>query len=256
MFIHNIDPVLSQLGPFQIRYYGIIYALGFIIAYYLIYYLAKKRLINLTKNDVSDYIFYSVIGVIIGARLAHVLANYNFYLDNPFQIFAVWNGGLAFHGGLIGLLIVSYYFTKKKNIDFYDLADIVVIPAAIALALGRIANFLNGELYGKIASIPWAVKFQDAEGFRHPSQIYESLKNLFIFFVLWFVRDKKLPKGFLFWLFVTMYGGLRFLIELLFREPISPLGFIIFNLTITNISNIIMFLAGLFMLYKLNKKFY
>src|SRR3989344_6513747 len=122
MFIHNIDPVLSQLGPFQIRYYGIIYALGFIIAYYLIYYLAKKRLINLTKNDVSDYIFYSVIGVIIGARLAHVLANYNFYLDNPFQIFAVWNGGLAFHGGLIGLLIVSYYFTKKKNIDFYDLA--------------------------------------------------------------------------------------------------------------------------------------
>ncbi|MBI2667905.1 prolipoprotein diacylglyceryl transferase [Candidatus Woesearchaeota archaeon] len=256
MFVHNINPVLFQIGPLQVRYYGIIYALGFIISYYMIYYLAKRKQLNLTKDDVSNYIFYSIIGVVLGARLAHILANYSFYLNNILQIFAVWNGGFAFHGGLIGLLIVSFIFTKKKNIEFYDLADIVVMPAAIALALGRIANFTNGELYGRITNVSWAVKFPNAEGFRHPSQIYESLKNFFIFFTLWFIKDKKLPKGFLFWSFVTLYGFIRFLIELLYREPISPLGFILFSLTITQIADIIMFLAGLFMLYKLNKKFY
>lgn len=256
MFVHNINPVLFQIGPLQVRYYGIIYALGFIISYYMIYYLAKRKQLNLTKDDVSDYIFYSIISVVLGARLAHILSNYSFYLNNPLQIFAVWNGGFAFHGGLIGLLIISLIFTKKKNIEFYDLADIVVIPAVLALALGRIGNFTNGELYGRITNVPWAVKFPNANRFRHPSQIYESLKNLFIFFTLWFIKDKKLPKGFLFWLFVTLYGLIRFLIELLYREPISPLGFIFLSLTITQIADIIMFLIGLFMLYKINKKFY
>ena len=189
----------------------------------------------------------------MGARLAHVIANYEFYLNNPLNIFAIWNGGLAFHGGLIGLLIMSYIFSKKKRIHFYDLADIVVIPAVLALALGRMGNFLNGELYGKITNVPWAVKFQNAEGFRHPSQIYESLKNFFIFFTLWIIKNKNLPKGFLFWSFVTLYGILRFTIEYFFREPISPLGFLILNLTVTNISNIIMFIVGLIMLYKLRK---
>jgi|TARA_Y100000310_G_scaffold41659_2_gene38965 phosphatidylglycerol:prolipoprotein diacylglycerol transferase len=252
MFINNINPILFQLWHFQVRYYGLIYVLGFIIAYYMISYLVKKRHINLTKDDLSDFIFYLIIGVVLGARLGHVLANFKFYSNNLLQIFALWNGGLAFHGGLIGVLIVSYYFTKKKNINFYDLADIVVIPATLALGFGRIGNFLNGELYGKITDVPWAVKFQNAEGFRHPTQIYESLKNFFIFFTLWSLKNKELPKGFLFWLFITLYGFFRFIIES-YREPISALGFIIFNQTITQLFNILMLVVGLVMLYKLRK---
>ncbi len=202
MFYNHINPTLLRLGPFEIRYYGVIFVLGFVIEYFLINYLAKERKLKLTKNDVADFLFYMVIGVIIGARLAIVLvADPKYYFSNPFEIIAIWHGGLSFHGGLIGAVIAGLIFAKKKKIDFYDLADIVVIPLALSLVFGRIANFLNSELYGRITNVPWAVNFNNevVNGkfiFRHPSQLYESFKNLLIFFVLWFLRNKKLPKGF------------------------------------------------------------
>ncbi|MBS3101938.1 prolipoprotein diacylglyceryl transferase [Candidatus Woesearchaeota archaeon] len=250
MFYHNINPVLLRLGPFEIRYYGLFFVLGFIIAYFMLAYLANKRRLSLTKDDISDFLLYEIIGVILGARIFYVfIYNLKSYLANPLEIFAVWHGGLSFHGGLLGAVAAGIIFAKKRKIDFYELADIFVIPLALGLALGRLGNFINGELYGRITNVPWAVQFQDAEGFRHPSQIYESLKNLFIFAVLWNVKDKKLPKGFLFWLFVTMYSFLRFVVEF-FRQPDEQLGFFFGWLSMGQILSIIMFGIGFYFLHK------
>lgn len=251
MFIHNINPVLLQIGPLQIRYYGLFFVLSFIMAFFLINYLAKRKEIGLKKDDVPDLLFYLVIGVIIGARLFYVfLYNWGFYSSNLFSIIALWQGGLSFHGGLIGALAAGYIFTVKKGINFLELADIVVVPLALGLFLGRIGNFVNGELFGRITNVPWAVKFPGAEGFRHPSQLYESLKNLFIFAVLFKIRDKKLPKGFMFFTFLTLYGLLRFVIEF-YREPDPQLGFIIFNLTMGQLLSLPLFVVGLAALIKL-----
>src|SRR3989338_1645725 len=199
MFMHNINPVLLRLGPFEIRYYGLFYVLGFVMAYFIIDYLAKKKKISLSKDDIADFLLYIIVGTVLGARIFYIIFyNLPFYLSNPFEMLAVWHGGLSFHGGLIGSVIAWFYFCKRKKIDFYEIADITVIPLALGLALGRIGNFINGELYGRITDVPWAVKFPDAEGFRHPSQIYESLKNFFIFGVLFFIRKKQLKDGIMF----------------------------------------------------------
>lgn len=254
MFYHNINPALLKLGPFEIRYYGIIFVLGFILAYFIILHLVKKRDLELTKEDVADFLFYLIIGVVAGARLFYVLFyNLEFYLSNPLSIFAIWLGGLSFHGGLVGAVTAAYLFCRKKKTGFLELADIVVIPVALALALGRIGNFLNGELVGRITSVPWAVKFPGHEGFRHPSQLYESLKNLVIFISLWFLKDKKLKKGTLFFVFIIMYSVLRFFIEF-FRAPDVQLGFIIFGLTMGQLLNILMFVVGLVFVFRTQKR--
>src|SRR3989344_9158447 len=134
MFYHNINPVLLKIGPFEIRYYGIIFVLGFVIAYFMLIHLAKKRELRLTKDDISDFLLYEIIGVVLGARLFYVLIyNLKFYLANPLNIFAVWQGGLSFHGGLLGAVIAGILFCRKKKIDFYELADIVVMPLALGL---------------------------------------------------------------------------------------------------------------------------
>ena len=254
MFIHNIDAVLLRLGPFEIRYYGLFFVLGFVIAYFILNYLVKKREIKLTKDDVADFLLHIIIGSVLGARLLYVFAyNLPFYLQNPFEMIAVWHGGLSFHGGLIGAAIAGFYFCRKKKIDFYTMADIMAIPLALGLALGGLGNFTNGEPYGRITDMPWAVKFPDAEGFRHPSQIYEALKNLAIFFTLWVIKDKTLPKGFLFWLFVIMYSALRFTMEF-FRQPDEQLGFIIGFLSMGQVLSIIMFAVGIYFMHKITGK--
>ncbi|MBI2208641.1 prolipoprotein diacylglyceryl transferase [Candidatus Woesearchaeota archaeon] len=254
MFIHNIDPVLLELGPFQIRYYGLFFVLGFVIAYFILNYLVKKREIKLTKDDIADFLLHIIIGTVLGARLLYVLVyNLPFYLQNPFEIIAIWHGGLSFHGGFIGAAIAGFYFCRKKKIEFYTMADMIVIPLALGLALGRLGNFTNGELYGRVTDAAWAVKFPDAEGFRHPSQIYEALKNLVIFFTLWFIKNKNLPKGFMFWLFVVMYSALRFIVEF-FRQPDEQLGFIIGFLSMGQILSVIMFLVGIFFMYRIAYK--
>jgi len=253
MFYNNINPTLLRIGPLEIRYYGIIFVLGFIIAYFLIYHLAKKKDLKLTKDDVADFIFYLIIGTIMGARLfAVIFYNLKYYLANPFEIIAIWHGGLSFHGGLVGAALAGYLYCRKKKISFYDLADIVVIPLAFGLFLGRIGNFLNGELVGRITSLPWCVKFKNYDGCRHPSQLYESLKNLVIFSVLWFIKDRKLKKGILFWSFVLMYSTLRFFIEFV-RAPDVQIGFIL-GLTMGQWLNIVMFAVGLYFFVKINKQ--
>src|SRR3989338_10488429 len=254
MFIHYIDPVLISIGPFQIRYYGLFWLMGFVMAYFLLIHLAKRKELSITKDDIADLLLYIIIGTILGARVFYVfIYNLPFYLSNPFEMLAVWHGGLSFHGGLIGAAIAGFIYTKKKKISFYDIADIIVMPLALGLALGRIGNFINGELYGRITNVPWAVKFPDAEGFRHPSQLYESIKNLIIFFALCVIKDKNLPKGFMFWLFVIMYSALRFMVEF-FRHPDEQLGFIIGFLSMGQVLSIVMFVIGIFFFYKVSKK--
>ena len=247
MFYNNIDPVLLHIGPLYIRYYGLIFALGLFFSFIIMRSLARKRQLPLTSKDFDELLLLISLGVIVGARLGAVLSNFSNYVGSPAQIFAVWNGGMAFHGGFAGLVLVGYFFARKKNISFYYLADIAVIPAALALALGRIANFINGEFYGTITSLPWGVKFQGVDGFRHPVQIYESIKNLFIFAVLWQLRNKPLPKGFLFWLFVFLYGAIRFPLEYLKVVPKFAFG-----LTWGQVWCIPMIVIGAFMLWRLS----
>ena len=260
MFYHNINPVLLELGPFQVRYYGLFYALGFVIAYFLIAYLAKRKKINITKDDVADFLVYEIIGVVLGARLVYVVV-YNpfFYFQNPFEIIAVWHGGLSFHGGLIGAIAALYLFCRKKKIEFYDLADIAVIPVALALALGRIGNFMNGELYGRLTNVSWCIDYSKNKfienlpsGCRHPAQIYASIKDLLIFSVLWTIKNKKLPKGYLFWAFVALYGLFRTIVEF-FRAPDEQIGFVFNYFTMGQLLSFPLFLVGVCMLYRLNK---
>ena len=260
MFFHNLNPALFELGPFEVRYYGLFYALGFVIAYLMLPHLAKIKNIKLSKDDAADFILYLLAGVVLGARLAYILVySPSFYLNNPSEIIKLWHGGLSFHGGFFGAIIAAYYFSRKKKIEFYDLADITVVPVALALALGRIGNFINGELYGRITDVSWCIDYSKNQyaqdlppGCRHPSQIYESLKNFFIFAALWFIKDKKLPKGFMFWSFVAMYGLLRTIVEF-FRQPDEQIRFIFNYFTMGQLLSFPLFLIGLIMLLRLNK---
>ena len=273
MFIHNIDPVLLRLGSLEIRYYGLFYVAGFVIAYFLINYLAKQRHLNLTSDDVAEFLIHLIVGTVLGARIIYVVV-YNpvYYLNNLLEIPALWHGGLSFHGGFLGASIASLLFVRKfrhKGITFYKMADVTMFPLALGLMIGRIGNFMNGELYGRVTDLPWAVKFKDAAEPRHPSQLYESTKNLFIFCILWWLKDrkikvgnkhngyqyKKLPDGFLFYSFIIMYAVLRFLIEFV-REPDSQLGFFFGWLTMGQILNILMLLVGSVMMWRLLRNNY
>ena len=260
MFYQNINPVLFEFGIFHIRYYGLFYALGFVITYFMMPRLARAKGIKITKDDAAHFLIYLIFGVVAGSRLVYVLFyNPAYYLQNPVEIIALWHGGLSFHGGLLGALIGGYLFSRKKKIDFYDIADIIVVPAALALALGRIGNFINAELYGRIADVFWCVDYSRNKfienlpgGCRHPSQIYESLKNVFIFSALWAIKGRKLPKGFMFWSFIALYGLLRTIMEF-FRQPDEQVGFIFNYFTMGQLLSFPLFLIGIYMLCKLNK---
>jgi len=252
MFISQINPVLLKIGAIEIRYYGLIYAIGIAITYFFLKYLAKQRKLPITKDDIADFLFFGIIGLVVFARLFYIIFyNLNYYFDNPLKVFAVWEGGLSWHGGLVGLIIVALIFCNKKKISFWEFADLTVIPLSVCLMLGRIGNFINSELYGRLSNLPWAVKFQTADGFRHPSQLYESFKNLVIFSVLWNIKDRKLPKGTMFSIFLILFSALRFFIEF-FRQPDAQVGFLFEWMTMGQILNIPVFIAGIFLLAYFN----
>lgn len=245
----------------EIRYYGLIYALGFLLGFFLIYHLAKKQHIPLSSDEVSDLVFYNIITIILGARLAYVIF-YNplFYFSNPLQVFAVWQGGLSFHGGMLGLLLGTWFFCKRKQKSFWEMMDIIVIPGALALALGRIGNFINGELYGRVTTVPWCVDYSQSSyvrnppsGCRHPSQLYESFYSFAIFAILWFLKDAKLPKGMLSWSFVLLYGVFRTVAEF-FRQPDQQLGFLVGPLSMGQLLSIPMIIVAGWMLVKLHQQ--
>jgi phosphatidylglycerol:prolipoprotein diacylglycerol transferase len=226
MFYNNINPVLLHLGPFEIRYYGLVYAIGFLAVYFLFRWLAKKGEIkNFTPEKADIMTLYLIIGTIVGARLLLFVFYYpKTLITNPLEIFMIWHGGMSFHGGVIGAVVASLIFCKKHKVSFYKLADFTVLPLSLFLIFGRIANFINGELVGTKTSVPWCVVFKDYDGCRHPSQLYEAAKNLVIFIslsILYFSKDikKKFKDGIIFWLFVMMYGVLRFIITFWRDDP-------------------------------------
>ncbi len=245
MIINTIDPVLFSLGPLQIRYYGVIYALGFILAYLFLTYAIRKGRITLTNKDLDDLFLHLIIGVVVGARLFHFI----FYqpqtiLNDPLEMLFIWHGGLSFHGGLVGAGLALYFFSRKKKISWISLADALGVPAALALALGRIANFTNHELYGQVTNVPWCVVFATAEGCRHPYQIYAALSHLLLFAVLLYVYFRQRRNGLTLWTFVFLYGALRFLTDF-FRDDPRLLG-----ISMGQFLSLVMALVGGYVLVK------
>jgi len=245
------------IGPVALRYYGLMYAIGAILVYFIVKKLFQKHKIKVTNDQLIDLLTYGIAGVILGGRLGYVLFyNLTYFVHNPLKIFAVWDGGMAFHGGLLGVILTSLLFCKKNKCDFYALADLAIIPVFIALALGRIGNFINGELVGRITTVPWGMEFEGYEDNRHPSQLYEFGKNILIFLLLVFSLRFKLKKGSYFWGGIMLYGLFRFLVEFT-RQPDIQIGFIFQYFTMGQLLSLPMFLIGLRMIIKINssKKF-
>lgn len=227
----NFDPVFLRLGPLEFRWYGLMYVIGFVAAYFVILAESKRRELLLTRDDVADLIFAVALGVILGGRTGYVLFyDLSAYLAQPLKVFAVWEGGMSFHGGLTGAILGGFWFARRKKLDFLPLLDAGALTAPIGLGLGRIGNFINGELYGRVTDVPWGVVFPDPRaGYlpRHPSQLYEAiLEGPVIFVILWTAGRTKKPKGVIFWAFIALYGSCRFFVEF-FREPDAQLGFIL-----------------------------
>jgi phosphatidylglycerol:prolipoprotein diacylglycerol transferase len=223
------------------------YVLGFLASYLLVRYQMNKKDFGVSRLDVENLIFYLILGLIIGARLGYVLFyDLKMYLADPLEIFAVWHGGMSFHGGLIGVLIVGILFCWKNKKSFWTVADLFIVTAPIGLGLGRIGNFINGELYGRVTQVPWGMIFPKGGPLpRHPSQLYESgLEGGVLFLILWFLKDKKLPEGGLLAVFLSFYGLFRFIVEF-FREPDPQLGFVLGSFTMGQILCSFMIVGGI-----------
>ena len=220
----NIDPVIFSLGPLSVRWYGMMYLVGFVAAYML----AHKRLhqTGWTRDQLSDLLFWSFVGVIVGGRVGYVLFyQFSMFIDNPLYLFKIWAGGMSFHGGLLGVLTALLWQTKRLNTTFLTLGDFVAPLVPIGLGAGRIGNFLNAELWGRTTDVPWAVIFPNAGNIpRHPSQLYEfALEGVLLFVILWLYSAKRRPVGAVSGLFLLGYGCFRFFVEY-FREPDAHIG--------------------------------
>ena len=243
----NIDPILVDLGPIKVSWYGLMYVFGFFASYLLVRYQMKRKDFDISKLEVEDLYFYLILGLMVGARLGYVLFyDLKMYLADPLEAFAIWHGGMSFHGGLIGVLIVGILFSWKNRKSFWRIADLIIVTAPIGLGLGRIGNFINGELYGRVTQVPWGMIFPKGGPLaRHPSQLYESaLEGGVLFLILWLVKDRKLLIGGLLAIFLTLYGAFRFFVEF-FREPDAQLGLILGPLTMGQILSSFMILGGI-----------
>ena len=263
MIIHNFDPVILDFGIVQIRWYSIAYLLGIFLGWIyikkiILNFQKKNNFSSLTKKDFDDLIFYLVIGIILGGRIGYVIFyNLEYYLKNFSEIFMIWNGGMSFHGGLIGVIIVSIIYGNIKKTNFLKITDIISCAAPIGLFFGRIANFINGELYGKPSSLPWAVIFPNSGNMpRHPSQIYEALLEgllLFIIINLLALKGNKIFKiGFTSSFFLICYSIFRIIGEI-FREPDYHIGYFLNFISMGTILSIVAFVAGIFMLLQIKK---
>ena len=234
------------------------YILGFILGFQYIKYLNSKHKINLNNNLINDFFFFSIIGVIIGGRNGYILLyNPNYYFYNPLEIFKVWKGGMAFHGGLIGIIICTFFFSLKKKISFFIFSDLAACAAPIGILFGRLANFINGELVGRITEKKIGVIFKHIDNFpRHPSQIYEAiLEGFVLFLILLFFQNREriiYKSGLVSSLFLIFYSLFRFICEY-FREPDPHIGLQYFNLSLGQIYSIFFFIIGISLFLKKNK---
>ena len=223
-----IDPVAFQIGPLAVRWYGLMYLLGFAIGYFIICRLSAARGLNLSGETRSDLLFYCIIGVIVGGRLGYVLFyNPGYYMRHPLDIFALWQGGMSFHGGLLGVIIAACLFCHWRKLSVLMVGDILVTAAPPGLMLGRIGNFINGELWGRVTDLPWGMVFPGAGSApRHPSQLYEAfLEGVVLLAVLLVMHRRKARCGVPFFSFFLLYGLFRFLVEFV-RQPDAHLGFL------------------------------
>tara|TARA_B100001057_G_scaffold58562_1_gene51907 strand:+ start:4427 stop:5206 length:780 start_codon:yes stop_codon:yes gene_type:complete len=259
MFINNFDPVAIEIFSLEIRWYSLSYILGILIGWYL----AKQFFINKNLNNkFDDYVTYLIIGLILGGRLGYVLFyNADYYLANPIDIIKLWQGGMSFHGGVLGIILVSIFFAKKNHDNVFEYLDVIALVSPIGIFFGRLANFINSELYGHETFLPWGVMFVQVDNlYRHPTQIYEAIfEGLILFLIIFYAWKKenlKIP-GVISSLFLIFYSVFRFIIEYL-RVPDEQLGYIILNLTMGQLISIVFFIAGLSLFFlKINaqKKF-
>ncbi|QQR55173.1 prolipoprotein diacylglyceryl transferase [Candidatus Peregrinibacteria bacterium] len=247
--IWNIDPVLLHLGPLEIRYYGVFFALGLFLAYQVARQLVQKKDLSLEKLD--SLTVYLIVGLILGARFGHIVFyELDYYLSNPMQILKIWQGGLASHGAAIGLLVAyALFLWRNKKVKTFDYADIIVVVAALPISLIRLGNFFNSELYGRITDLPWAVTFSRIDNLaRHPSQLYEFGMGALLFVILyplWLKKNKDMNPGFFVGLFFTLYFAMRFTVEFVKEFPLHE-NF--FNLTTGQMLSLPFFAVGLLIL--------
>ena len=251
MFINNFDPIAFQAFSIEVRWYSLAYIFGLIFGW--IY--CNKFLINdqIKKNQFDDYITYIILGIIVGGRLGYVfIYNPLYYLENLIEIPMIWNGGMSFHGAVIGVIFATYIFSKKNNQNIFYYLDLVALTSPIGIFLGRITNFINSELYGRETDIIWSVKFIQIDNLnRHPSQIYEAIFEGIILFILLNLFHNKLSKknGLISSLFIIFYSIFRFFIEFT-REPDAHIGLLTFNMSLGQIICVIFFITGTILFYK------
>jgi phosphatidylglycerol:prolipoprotein diacylglycerol transferase len=248
----QIDPVIFSIGPLQVRWYGLMYVFGFAASLLLVKYQIKKFGFKELDAHFENLNLVLIISLILGGRLGYVLFyNLPYYLDHPGEILATWQGGMSFHGGMLGLIIGGVIFCRLKGLDFWRVADFYAVTIPIGLGLGRIGNFINGELYGRVTDVPWAMVFPGGGPLpRHPSQLYESfLEGLVLFLLLWVLKEKQhppssWPSGSMIALFLIFYGLFRIAVEF-FREPDAQLGFIAAGITMGQLLSSLMIVAGI-----------
>ncbi|MBW2409685.1 MAG: prolipoprotein diacylglyceryl transferase [Deltaproteobacteria bacterium] len=257
----NIDPVIFQIGSFKLQYYGLMYIVAFAITYFLVWYRIKHEdRFDISTDQLRDIMTYIILGLIIGARLGYVVFyNLSYYLDHPLEIilpFSFSNGfhftgisGMSYHGGLIGVILAGWLYVRKNKLNPWDVIDLFFPAAPLGYTFGRLGNFINGELYGRVTESPIGMYFPLAQTreLRHPSQLYEAFfEGIFLFAVLWSVRKMKLPRGTMIALYLIGYGLVRFIIEY-FREPDEHLGFVFLSFSMGQVLCASMIAAGGFL---------
>lgn len=253
----QISPVLFSIGSFQLRYYSLMYIIAFVLVYLMVSYRIKHENYEYSTETIQDYMVWAMLGVIFGGRLGYVLFyNFSYYLQHPLEIilpFDFSNGikfiglsGMSYHGGLIGVAVVSLYFCLKSKINFWRFADLFMPAVPLGYTFGRIGNFINGELFGRATTMPWGMYFplDPTQQLRHPSQLYEAFfEGIVLFAILWLLRKKKHFDGYLLGSYLCGYGFVRFIIEF-FREPDYQLGFVLGFLSMGQVLCLLMILCG------------
>ena len=259
MFTHNLSPILFDLGFFSVRWYSLAYIVGIMFGWWYGKNIIIQKFYPIDteiKKKFDDLITYLIFAIIIGGRAGYVIFyNLEFYFDNPIDILKIWEGGMSFHGALIGIIIVTYIFSIKKNLKTFFLLDVIACVAPVGIFFGRMANFINGELVGKVSNVPWSVIFPLVDMFpRHPSQIYEAvLEGLILFIILnTIIHKKKYISGTCSYLFLILYGLFRIFSEI-FREPDPQIGYFLGFISLGMILSFFMILFGLIIYYSIKK---
>ena len=246
MYIHDINPIALKLGWIEIHWYGLMYLLGFAIAWML--GLRRLKRLGWHPQQLSDLLFWIIVSVILGGRIGYVIF-YNFaaFLADPLMLFRIWEGGMSFHGGLLGVMIAIWLFSRKYHYPVWDIMDFVAPLTAPGLGLGRLGNFIGGELWGRHSEVPWAVIFPQSGDLlpRHPSQLYQAaLEGIVLFAILWWFSRKPRPRMMVSGLFILLYATIRFMVEFV-REPDRHIGTVAFEwLTMGQLLSLPMFIAG------------